>query len=79
MTQSAVPLSGKKKFLFYAAFCLAGIGLNVLCKKLAALAGIPLYLDSAGTVLAAVLGGYSPTWSWAFRIPWPPSTACSTS
>ena len=40
--------------------CAGGIVLNLLLNKLAALAGIPLYLDSVGTVLAAVLGGYLP-------------------
>ena len=40
--------------------CVGGIALNLLLNRLAALAGIPLYLDSVGTVLAAVLGGYLP-------------------
>ena len=40
--------------------CAAGIALNLLLNKLASLAGIPLYLDSVGTVLTAVLGGYLP-------------------
>ena len=51
--------------------CAAGIALNLLLSRLASLAGIPLYLgaervtltlylDSVGTVLTAVLGGYLP-------------------
>lgn len=40
--------------------CAAGIALNLLLSRLVSLAGIPLYLDSVGTVLTAVLGGYLP-------------------
>lgn len=42
------------------ALCAAGIVLNLLLSRLAALAHVPLYLDSVGTVLTAVLGGYLP-------------------
>ena len=42
------------------ALCAAGIALNLLLGRLAVLARIPLYLDSVGTVLTAVLGGYLP-------------------
>ena len=38
----------------------AGIALNMLVSKTAAALGLPLYLDTLGTVLAAVLGGYLP-------------------
>ena len=38
----------------------AGIALNMLVSKAAAALGLPLYLDTLGTVLAAVLGGYLP-------------------
>ena len=37
-----------------------GIALNVLVSKASAALGLPLYLDTLGTVLAAVLGGYLP-------------------
>ncbi len=40
--------------------CLAGIALNLALSWLARLLSIPLYLDTAGTVLAAVSGGYLP-------------------
>ena len=40
--------------------CVAGIALNLLLNGLARLLHIPLYLDSAGTVLTAVVGGYLP-------------------
>ena len=38
----------------------AGIALNLALSELAKLLRIPLYLDSVGTVLIAVLGGYLP-------------------
>lgn len=40
--------------------CLAGIALNLVLRRFAALVGIPLYLDCVGTVLTAILGGYLP-------------------
>lgn len=40
--------------------CLAGIALNLVLRRLAALAGLPLYLDCVGTILTAILGGYLP-------------------
>ena len=39
---------------------IAGIILNFLGSKLAAASGLPVYLDSIGTIFAAVLGGYLP-------------------
>ena len=61
MTQPAV-IHGKKRkrFLTYLTLCAAGLALNLLLSWLASAAGIPLYLDSAGTILTAVLGGYLP-------------------
>jgi len=59
MTAAASPAK-KNTFLACLVFCAAGIALNVVLNKLAALAGIPLYLDSAGTILTAVVGGYLP-------------------
>ena len=40
--------------------CVTGIALNLVLNRFAALAGIPLYLDSVGTVFTAVVGGYLP-------------------
>ena len=37
-----------------------GILLNFLFAKLAALAGMPIYLDNIGTIEASVFGGYLP-------------------
>ena len=37
-----------------------GIVLNLVLNKLAALIGLPLYLDTVGTVFVAVVGGYLP-------------------
>ncbi len=41
-------------------FCLAGTALNVAGSRLVVLTGLPLYLDVAGTVLTAAIGGYLP-------------------
>lgn len=40
--------------------CAVGLGLNVLLPLAAEAAGIPLYLDSTGSILVAVLGGSLP-------------------
>ena len=40
--------------------CVIGIALNLLLSELARLLHIPLYLDSVGTVLTAIVGGYLP-------------------
>ena len=37
-----------------------GIALNLVLNKLAALIGLPLYLDTVGTVFVAVVGGNLP-------------------
>ena len=39
---------------------LGGIGLNILGSEIAAWLDIPLYLDSIGTVIASIFGGYVP-------------------
>nr|MCR4640619.1 hypothetical protein [Lachnospiraceae bacterium] len=41
-------------------FCIGAIVLNLLLGYLVSLAGLPLYLDTAGTVTVAALGGYLP-------------------
>ena len=59
MTSSAS--SGKQHpILTCLALCASGIVLNLLLNRLASLAGLPLYVDSVGTVLIAVVGGYLP-------------------
>ena len=50
----------KRRFLTCIFSCLAGITLNLVLRRLAALVGIPLYVDCVGTVLTAILGGYLP-------------------
>lgn len=39
---------------------LAGVALNLLLRRIAALTGLPLYVDCVGTVFTAILGGYLP-------------------
>ena len=41
-------------------FCLAGIALNFIGARIVSLLGLPLFLDSAGTILVAAIGGYLP-------------------
>ena len=41
-------------------FCVIGIILNIAGAHFAARFNLPLYLDSVGTVLIAVVGGYLP-------------------
>ena len=60
MDPAASTFSRRAKALLCPALCLACIALNWLLRRLAMLTGIPLYLDSVGTVLAAVTGGYLP-------------------
>ncbi|MBP5159787.1 MAG: HD domain-containing protein [Lachnospiraceae bacterium] len=40
--------------------CLIGVALNLLGDLLVRMMSIPLFLDSAGTILASVIGGYLP-------------------
>ncbi|MBR0281232.1 MAG: HD domain-containing protein [Oscillibacter sp.] len=49
-----------RKAIVWGLFCLAGIALNVLGARFVALMGLPLFLDSPGTVLVAAIGGYLP-------------------
>ena len=61
MSQTSVRAGGNsKRALSCLAFCAVCIALNFILRNLAKLAGIPLYVDSVGTILAAVLGGYLP-------------------
>ena len=41
-------------------FCAVGIALNLLLSAVAAALGLPLYLDTVGTITIALLGGYLP-------------------
>lgn len=41
-------------------FCIAGIMTNLLLSYLVTEAGLPLYLDTVGTVVVAIVGGYLP-------------------
>ena len=59
MTNTASPPK-RKQFFSCLVLCVVCIALNIALSRLAALAGIPLYLDSVGTVLAAVISGYLP-------------------
>ncbi len=41
-------------------FCIAGVILNILLNMFVNALGLPLYLDTVGTVVVAVMGGYFP-------------------
>ena len=59
---TAVPQSPrvKHRWLTWLLTVLAGIAMNLLLRRIAALTGLPLYVDCVGTVLTAILGGYLP-------------------
>lgn len=54
------PVSRRKQNIFAAIFCAAGVGLNMGCSALVSALGLPLYLDTIGTVVVAASGGYLP-------------------
>ena len=49
-----------QKFLRAVAFCAVCIALNTAGSQVATMLSLPIYLDSMGTVLAAMIGGYIP-------------------
>ena len=49
-----------EKIGYYFLLVLGGIGLNLLLAHGVTLLGLPLYLDSIGTILSAMLGGFLP-------------------
>ena len=53
-------VSRKKQNIMAALFCVLGTGLNMACSALVSVLGLPLYLDTVGTVVVAVSGGYLP-------------------
>ena len=50
----------KKQNITAICVCALGVGLNILLENMAAALGLPLYLDTVGTVIVAILGGYFP-------------------
>ena len=50
----------KHRWLTWLLTILAGIAVNLLLRRIAALTGLPLYVDCVGTVFTAILGGYIP-------------------
>lgn len=50
----------KRRTLPVLGLCAVGILINLLGSAIVEKAGLPLYLDSAGTIIAAALGGYLP-------------------
>ncbi len=58
---TSAQVSGKQRPLLTSLLLVAlGIALNIALNRLAAVIGIPLYLDSVGTVFVAVVGGNLP-------------------
>ncbi len=50
----------RKQNLIALYLCVAGIALNMMLNSATSVLGLPLYLDTVGTVTVAVLGGYLP-------------------
>ena len=50
----------KRKNITALLVCMAGIVLNIVLGQIVSMFGLPLYLDTVGTVTVAVLGGYLP-------------------
>ena len=50
----------KKQNISALLICVCGVALNMFLNAAVVAMGLPLYLDTVGTVLAAVLGGYLP-------------------
>jgi len=53
-------ISRRKRNLITLFMCIAGVAVNLLLGKFAELLGLPLYLDTVGSVVIAILGGYLP-------------------
>ncbi len=49
-----------KAFTTALLFCVASMAINLACSRIAAVMNWPLYLDTIGTILASMLGGYVP-------------------
>ena len=50
----------QKQNVSAAIICVAGVALNMLLSTVVSALGLPLYLDTVGSVVVAVLGGYLP-------------------
>jgi hypothetical protein len=55
-----VDLIRKKTNITALIMCAAGVLINVLLSTLVSAFGLPLYLDTVGTIAVAVMGGYFP-------------------
>ncbi len=50
----------KKQIMTALILCALGVGVNVLLSTIVSLFGLPIYLDTVGTIVVAVTGGYLP-------------------
>jgi len=60
MTKSKESAERKRRNIITTILCFAGIILNLLFCRLCEATGIPLYLDTVGTIAASVMGGSLP-------------------
>ena len=60
MKNRILDLFQKKQNLIALCVCAAGIILNLLFGTMVSALGLPIYLDTVGTVFAAVMGGFLP-------------------
>lgn len=58
--KDGINIKYKGSYLGGLILCVLGIALNVGLKELSSALGLPLYLDTIGTVVVAVIGGYLP-------------------
>jgi len=58
--QQKTSISRKKRNMITLLMCIAGVALNLLLGSLAGVLKLPLYLDTVGSVVIAILGGYLP-------------------
>lgn len=50
----------RKNAVITAALCITGVAVNFIFSSIVRIAGLPLYMDNVGSILAAILGGYVP-------------------
>ena len=60
MTKSKESVERKRRNTITTILCLAGIIVNLLFCKICEVSGLPLYLDTIGTIAASVMGGTLP-------------------
>ncbi|MBR1529306.1 MAG: HD domain-containing protein [Oscillospiraceae bacterium] len=58
--QQNLQIPRRKRNLITLFMCIAGVAVNLILNHLAGMCSLPLYLDTVGSIVIAVLGGYLP-------------------